>query len=231
MSLLARLQPFLSKPFLDRDAEAEFQREFRRRSYAIAIPVLFIAAIAATILVWFSYLGYGPSLPTKDIPLRLALAWIAPIMLLVLRNKAERWYPWIVSASLMLSLGQYAFIALASIGEPLSQERYHQLQIRTALVTFYITALVQLPFAFARVLVLANYAVFLTILVVARQQDAPYVLTRIGVVVLLGLFVAWAIENRERHLFASHKELGQQKDELGVQHGLLRAAHEELELR
>src|SRR5258708_4210895 len=180
-----------------------FQQEIRRRSYHISLFVLLIGAVAGTALTWLSYTGHGSgSMSSQEIPVRLALAWFAPVCLLISRPWSERWYPWVISLTVMASLSQFLFQWASQVPEPAAvQEQLSQLQMRTVVVTFFITTLLQLPFRFASALAIANYLVFAVIQASTHRPDTPYVLLRIGLIVVLGTLISLIIELRERRLF------------------------------
>jgi signal transduction histidine kinase/CheY-like chemotaxis protein len=229
---LSDLRAVFHRPALSASDAAEFDATFRERSYHIATLVSLLGAIDGTVLSALASGGFSPQYATVGITLNLAIAWCSPLLLLTLRGRSTRWYPWIICASVMLSNGQYLvhvlqdlFLqhelnlsvlrkilatnsALATEDSPKAQldATFLQLQIRLAIGTFWITALVQLPFIFSASLASLNFLIYSGMMyLTSTPHDFSYAFVRCGFVVFLGIMVSATVERRERRLFLATK--------------------------
>ena len=230
---LTDLRRIFHRPALSASDAAEFDTIFRERSYHIATLVSLLGAIDGTILSALASGGFSPKYATVGITLNLAIAWCSPLLLLTLRGRSTRWYPWIICAAVMLSNGQYLIhvlqdmfrqhelnlavlrdilssnSALGGAASPKAQldATFLQLEIRLAVGTFWITALVQLPFVFSAALASLNFLIYSGMMfLTSTTHDFTYALVRFGFIVFLGIMVSATVERRERRLFLATKD-------------------------
>jgi signal transduction histidine kinase len=229
---LTDLRRIFHRPALSASEAAEFDAVFRERSYHIATLVSLLGAIDGTILAALASGGFSPKYATVGITLNLAIAWCSPLLLLTLRGRSTRWYPWIICAAVMLSNGQYLVHVLQDLlqqhelnpavlrnilssnstlgtgSSPKAQldATFLQLEIRLAIGTFWITALVQLPFVFSASLATLNFLIYSSLMsVTSTTHDFIYALVRFGFIVFLGIMVSATVERRERRLYLATK--------------------------
>jgi two-component system, sensor histidine kinase len=189
-----------NKPVSD---EAAFTDDYREHTFRFARIATWAFAIVGTMLMANRLLNVDVTgeLGRKnnlDNVVSLLLFWGPPILFLLFRNWAARYYQWVLSfvfAALFIKLG---------LGVWRGERSIPAAHIAMLTLNFFMVVLLRIPFKHVLVLAVTTNTLIGALLLIQFQSEIPRVLPPLlhaGTIVLIGLYASWRIEARDRTLF------------------------------